>query len=264
MKRITSGDNQLYKDLLRLKLKKHRDRQGKYLIEGPNLIIEAIRSGEQMDFILCSSGYSFGDEGVPIDGVPIIELDEKLLLKLSDTENPQGVMAVAEKKIYSESEFFSQDKFPRANLVVLDRLQDPGNIGTILRTAEAAGYKGAMVIKGTGDIYSPKVVRAATGTLFRLPIIFVDTAEEALYLLRKHGKKTVSTVLSDSRDYYETDLKEDIALIIGNEGSGVSKEFIINSDIRVKIPMEGSVESLNAAVAAGILMYESLREKQNQ
>ncbi|MGI6730754.1 MAG: TrmH family RNA methyltransferase [Anaerovoracaceae bacterium] len=259
MKTITSVDNQLYKSLFRLKQKKHRDRERKYLIEGPNLITEAIESGEQLDFILCSSHYSFQEEAVPI-----IYLDEKLFLKLSDTESPQGVMAVARKKIYSEEEFFSQDKVQKSNIVVLDRLQDPGNIGTILRTAEAAGYKGAMIIKGTADIYAPKIVRAATGTLFRLPTFFVETAEEAIDLLKRYHKKTVCTVLSDSQKYYEVDLKEDTALIIGNEGNGASKEFIINSDIRVKIPMGGSVESLNAAVAAGILMYESFRQRQNQ
>lgn len=256
MKEITSSDNQIYKSMFLLKQKKHRDKQGKYLIEGPNLIEEAVESGEQPDFILCCRGYSF--EG---RSIPIITIDEKLFSKLSDTETPQGVMAVAEKRVFSEKEFFSQDLLPSTNIIVLDRLQDPGNIGTILRTAEAAGYMGAMILKGTGDIYSPKVVRAATGSLFRLPVIFVDTTAEAIGLLRRHHKRIISTTLTSSQYYYETAMGNDIALIIGNEGNGVSQEFIINSDSRIKIPMEGSVESLNAAVSAGILMYESQRQR---
>ena len=112
-------------------------------------------------------------------------------------------------------------------------------------------------MKGTGDIFSPKVVRAAVGSLFRLPVLFIDTAEEALAILKTNGKKAVSTCFDAEAFYYNVDLKSDIALLIGNEGSGLSREFISGADIKVKIPMEPAVDSLNAAVAAGILMYES-------
>ena len=144
-----------------------------------------------------------------------------------------------------------------SNIVVLDRLQDPGNIGTIVRTAEAAGYRGIIVTAGSGDIYSPKVVRAAAGSLFRMPVLQVDDSMEAVNMLRKMNKRIVTAALDTDIYYYQTDLTENIALVIGNEGQGVSEVFMESSDIKVRIPMEGSIESLNAAVAAGILMYQS-------
>ena len=145
------------------------------------------------------------------------------------------------------------------NFVVLDRLQDPGNIGTILRTADAAGYKLAVVMKGTADVFSPKVVRAATGSLFRMPVVFMDSEEELLEFTRAAGKKTVATCFDTDLYYYDVNLKENIALIIGNEGNGISETLIASSDVKIKIPMHGNIESLNASVAAGILMYEAVR-----
>ena len=145
------------------------------------------------------------------------------------------------------------------NFVVLDRLQDPGNIGTILRTADAAGYSLAIVLKGTADVFSSKVVRAATGSLFRMPVVFMDSVDELMEFTRAAGKKLVATCFDTDRYYYDENLKENIALIIGNEGSGISRELIECSDLKIKIPMHGNIESLNASVAAGILMYEAVR-----
>ena len=145
---------------------------------------------------------------------------------------------------------------------MLDRLQDPGNIGTILRTADAAGYGLAVIMKGTVDIFSPKVVRAATGSLFRMPVVFMDSISELVDFSRAAGRKLVATCLNAQSYYFDEDLSENIALIIGNEGNGISKELMESSDIRIKIPMHGNIESLNASVAAGILMYESVRGMQ--
>jgi TrmH family RNA methyltransferase len=144
---------------------------------------------------------------------------------------------------------------------VLDRLRDPGNIGTILRTAEAAGFLGAILMKGTADVYAPKVVRAAAGALFRLPVLAADTPEQAMRLLSRHGKTVVCTVPSGSQSYFDADLAEDIAVVVGNEGSGICETFLAQCDLRVSIPMEGRIESLNAAAAAAILMYESVRQR---
>lgn len=256
MKLITSVDNPTYKSLTRLKLKKHRDRLKKYIIEGPNLITEALENGGEIERIVYRQ-----DGGILDCGVPAIVLEEKLFDQLSDTETPQGVLAVVRMKHYQEGEFFNAEKRGGTNVILLDRLQDPGNIGTILRTADAAGYIGAIIMKGTGDIYSPKVVRAAAGSLFRLPILFCDTPGEAIRLLKQRNKSILCTALRQSQDYYSCRMKEDIALIIGNEGNGVCEEFLIKSDILVKIPMYGNIESLNAAVSAGILMFESVRQK---
>ena len=254
---ITSNANESYKAILRLKQKKARDQEGLYLIEGPNLIREALDNGAAIHQVVCSR--DFKAEALPAH---TLFVDDKLFQKLSDTESPQGIFAVVEKRVYSEGEFFQSAEAKTGNFVVLDRLQDPGNIGTLLRTADAAGYQGAILMKGTGDIYSPKVVRAATGSLFRLPVLPIDEPQEAIALLRKYGKKILCTSLQTEADYYHIDMRENIALIIGNEGKGVCKEFMEMSDLQVKIPMIGQVESLNAAVSAGILMYESVRQQE--
>lgn len=266
MKLITSGENPFYKAVMQLKQKKHRDEQKSYLIEGPNLIREALQNGVTIETVIRSVDFTeeamlreeIDPEKMQVNGAI---LPESLFRKLSDTEHPQGILAVVKKKTYSEQEFFGIEVSPSDNVIVLDRLQDPGNIGTILRTADAAGFMGAIILKGTADLYSAKIVRAATGSLFRLPVLFADTPEETIRLLRHYGKNLVCTALSGSKDYYDVSLSEHAAIIIGNEGNGVCREFQEQSDLLVQIPMEGTIESLNAAVSASILMYESVRQR---
>ena len=263
MKLITSVENQIYKTAVQLKQKKYRDEQKRYLIEGPNLICEALNHGGEIEMILSREDYydedlNCGGTGLAQAGAGVAVLSSGLFRKLSDTETPQGIMAIVKKRVYSEEEFFAPG-FP--NIIVLDRLQDPGNIGTILRTADAAGYMGAIILKGTADIYSPKIVRATAGSLFRLPVLMADTPGQVIRLLKEHKKNIICTTPNCSRFYYDTDLKENAAIIIGNEGNGVCDEFLKDSDTLIKIPMEGTIESLNAAVSAGILMYESVRQK---
>lgn len=256
MKLITSSENQIYKTASQLKQKKYRDEKQKYLIEGPNLICEAQSNKGEIEIVIRSENYSPEEMNTPME-----VMSSGLFRKLSDTENPQGIMAIVKKRTYSEEEFFQTNHIAGSNLIVLDRLQDPGNIGTILRTADAAGYMGAILMKGTADVYSPKIVRAAAGSLFRLPVFMVDTPEQAVQLLKKYKKKIICTTPNCSKYYYDIDMSENVAVIIGNEGNGACDEFLIQSDLQIKIPMEGSIESLNAAVSAGILLYESVRQK---
>lgn len=264
MKSITSVDNQLYKMTIQLKQKKYRDKLGKYVIEGPNLIAEALTNCADIEWIIKSTDYDMTELEAVIpqgkEGPQFAEMPLDLFRKLTDTETPQGILSVVKKKQYSAQEFFGSGR-PGSNVIVLDRLQDPGNIGTILRTADAAGYLGAILVKGTVDIYSSKVVRAAAGSLFRLPVLHSETPEEVLTTLKKYRKTILCTTPNCDQYYYEISMDRDIALIIGNEGNGACEEFMSNSDINIKIPMAGSVESLNAAVSAGILMYESVRQK---
>ena len=280
MKVITSADNRIYKAVAQLKSKKYRDSQQKYLIEGTNLIREAVSNGAEIEMLIFSPDYGNdmnrdeksntaaeasavakeAEQYAEKVGASVVAFTPQLFRKLADTETPQGIMAVVRKRTYGEEDFFGLPQSD-ANIIVLDRLQDPGNIGTILRTADAAGYLGAIVLKGTADIYSSKIIRAATGSLFRLPVLQTETPEETIRLLRKYKKQILCTTLQTDRYYYDIDFVKDTALIIGNEGNGVCKEFLIDSDLQVKIPMEGPTESLNAAVAAGILMYESVRQR---
>ena len=254
MKIITSKDNQLYKTALKLTKKKYRDEYGMYLLEGVKPLLDALDTGIYVrNILLCDDVGSRQDYPDEIT----VRLDRKLFERLSDTGTSQGVIAIAEKLCYDYETSSEKAGMKGSNIVVLDRLQDPGNIGTIVRTAEAAGYRGIIVTAGSGDIYSPKVVRAAAGSLFRMPVLQVDDSMEAVNMLRKMNKRIVTAALDTDIYYYQTDLTENIALVIGNEGQGVSEVFMESSDIKVRIPMEGSIESLNAAVAAGILMYQS-------
>jgi len=250
---IRSKDNRIFKECQKLAQKKYRDRQGLYLIEGYNLIGEA--PPEEIRYILVRRGSS--SAGLPDEKTFLME--DSLFDKLAQTETSQGIIAVMEKKEHDAAaiaEFCGRGK----NLVVLDRLQDPGNIGTIIRTAEGAGYAAAVVVKGTGDVYSPKTIRAAAGSVFRIPIIHVEDNRELRELAARLQKRLAVTCFDTDNYYFDVDLSEDIALVIGNEGSGVSEELIESADIKVKIPMEGRLESLNASVAAGILMYEAKRK----
>ena len=265
MKEISANDNPVIKKFRALSVKKQRDKLGLYIIEGPNLLEEALNCGANIGQVL------FDDEALmrsaELEGlaarveeqrIPVAVAAPSLFLKAANTDTPQGVIAWVEKPQWSEEEFFAPEG---GNIIVLDRLQDPGNLGTILRTADSAGFSGALILKGSGDIYGPKTVRATTGTLFRLPVLFSDGPEEAMALLRRHGKKVFATALECSEVYFKCDLRRDAAIVIGNEGNGICQEILQGSDQNITIPMEGNTESLNAGIAAGILMYEALRQR---
>ena len=287
MNQITSKDNKIFRSFEQLLQKKYRDQRGEYLIEGENLIVEAIKTGQELRTILVRADRAddyaelIDDAcGLAADGTHgtavaartnAFSIAENLFDKLSQTETSQGIIASVRKQDFDKEDFLeckcgdpdgdsSESGIDRGgNFLVLDRLQDPGNIGTIIRTADAAGYKLVIAMKGTADIYSPKTVRAATGSLFRMPVVFMDSSTELVEFTRAAGKKLVATCFDTDRYYFDEDLTEDIALVIGNEGNGISQEIIESSDLRIKIPMHGNIESLNASVAAGILMYETVR-----
>ena len=186
---------------------------GKYLLEGIKPLADAVSLGISIDTILVREGSSFPLEKVTPEIV--LELGAQLFDSIADTEHSQGVIAVIQKKQHDWDSFSNLLKNNTKNIVILDRLQDPGNMGTIIRTAEAAGRLQAL------------------------------------------HRKIAVTSLEEAQDYRDADLGENVALVIGNEGRGVRQEFLDIADIKIRIPMAGSIESLNAAVAAGILMYQS-------
>ena len=256
MREIRSKDNKIWKRCEQLTMRKYRDRSGLYLIEGENLLDEAIRNHVRIETVLVREDCQ---KALPPEAADkAFLLDARLFDKLAQTVTSQGILAVVAKAEVRKEDFIG---LPGSNFVVLDRLQDPGNIGTILRTADAAGYRLAILMKGTADVYAPKVVRAATGSLFRMPVVSMASTEEPVEFTRAAGKKLTATCLDAQRCYYDEDLTHDIALVIGNEGSGVAPALIESSELRIKIPMQGNIESLNAAVAAGVLMYEAMRGK---
>ena len=228
---------------------------GKYLLEGIKPLADAVSLGISIDSILVREGSSFPLEKVTPEIV--LELGAQLFDSIADTEHSQGVIAVIQKKQHDWDSFSNLLKNNTKNIVILDRLQDPGNMGTIIRTAEAAGYGGVLLMAGCTDAYAPKVVRAAAGSLLRMPILQENDIAETAGRLHALHRKIAVTSLEEAQDYRDADLGENVALVIGNEGRGVRQEFLNIADIKIRIPMAGSIESLNAAVAAGILMYQS-------
>jgi len=261
MKTITSKDNSIIKEVASLREKKYRDKLGLYLVEGPNLVKEAMDYGGRPRFIFIKVGA--GDEVLEIARLAektstVYELTEDAFMKISDTQNPQGIIAVVEKHEYSSQSFF--EMLGSGNVLVLDRLQDPGNVGTLIRMSEAMDFKGVVFIKGCADPYQPKVVRAAAGAIFRTPMLFLEDASECIDVLKAHNKTTYAAFMNAKLRVMDADLRENAAVIIGNEGSGISKEFENNTE-KLMIPMSGKTESLNAALAGTIIMYESKRQK---
>ena len=242
---------------IQLGQKKYRDRLGLYIAEGEKMVREAVQAGRAKTIVI-REDYA-GD--FAREGTAFVFMTGSLFSKIAQTETSQGILAIVEEPENDRKTFLHAISSMDSNVLVLDRLQDPGNIGTIIRTADAAGYAGMIVMKGTGDIFSPKVIRAASGSLMRLPVYKAESEEEILSLLAEAGKMIVGTTPEDGMNYYEADWSGGIALMIGNEGNGLSETFKAATHRNVRIPMKKEVDSLNAAVAAGILIYESIKER---
>lgn len=252
MKVITSRDNKAYKTACKLLRKKYREEMQMYLLEGIKPLEDALDAGMDVEKVFVCEDEEKLSEKIPKEKTLV--LSRQLFGALSDTENPQGIIAQIRMKEPLAEDLIAFAK--EGDIVILDRLQDPGNVGTIIRTAEAAGIRGIIGIKGTADPYSPKVVRSAAGSIMRMPMLTGIDEKEALELIKRGGWKLAVTSVSNGTSCFEGGFAGNLALVIGNEGSGVSKTFEDRADIRLMIPMEGSIESLNASVAAGILMYQ--------
>ena len=173
---------------------------------------------------------------------------------ISDTNTPQGILAVVQQPVYEFSDLLQGE---RTRLLVLEDIQDPGNLGTMIRTAEGAGADGIFMTSGTVDIYNPKTIRATMGSLYRVPFVRTQDLCGITSLLQKNGITVYAAHLKGEQYYHETDYSGGSAFLIGNEGNGLKKETADLADCYLKIPMEGKLESLNAAIAAALLMYQS-------
>ena len=247
---ITSTSNPQVKNLQQLAKKaRARNEQDVFLVEGMKMFQEAPREKIKKVYI---SKSLFEEKGQAfLKGLEYEVLDEHVFSAASDTKTPQGILCVVEQMNYSLENVLENGEVP--HLMVLDNLQDPGNLGTIVRTAEGAGVTGVIMSKETVDIYNPKVVRSAMGSLFRMK--FKDSNILELENLKKDGFTIVATALYNSQPIEKAKLSGKRAIVIGNEAQGVSQDVLNLADMAVRIDMCGSVESLNAAVAAGISMY---------
>lgn len=240
---ITSKANSVVKNAKKLHQKKYR--KSAYLIEGWHLFEEAVQAGVTIEKIFALESYRDQLAAFP----QTVWVSEDILLDLADSQTPQGIVAVVQKEEVEEADF-SQGKF-----LFLEDVQDPGNVGTIIRTADAAGFTGVIVSEKSADIYSLKTLRSMQGSHFHLPI-YRMTSQALLEESKKAAIPVLATTLSkDSVDYRELPPIENFVLVMGNEGQGISPLMVESADQLVHISMKGQAESLNVAVAAGILIF---------
>ena len=293
---ITSTSNQKVKELIRLKEKSRiREEEKLFLAEGPRMAEEIPM--EWIDCLYVSESYEkkCGEQTTAYKkaGVRTETLSDEVFARVSDTKTPQGVLAAVHMPEYSFADIlgvkkaaahthvqraFMQDPFEghfaardgaagRARLplvLVLDNLQDPGNMGTVFRSAEAAGASGILMSKDCVDVYNPKVIRSTMGAIFRLPFYRAEDLPGAVMELKAGGLRVYAAHLEGRRTYDGEDYRRGCAFMIGNEGNGLRQEVAECADCRIRIPMEGCTESLNAAVAAPILLFEAARQRRGK
>ena len=257
MQVITSKENALVKHICKLKEKKYRNQYCEFVIEGVKLLKEALDENVNIKNIIISENMINDNliEKELLEKIDYIVVTNNIFKIMSDVESPQGILAIIEK---NQNEDIIDDK---SNFILaLDDIQDPGNLGTIIRTVDSLNLKQIIVSKGTVDGYNAKVIRSTMGAIFRVKIIEVENLYDTLKKLQEKKYKIIVTSLDSKKTIYDTDFNKSI-VVIGNEANGVSKEILNLADEKTIIPMEGKTESLNASVATGIILYEYMRQK---
>lgn len=257
MKIISSQGNKLIKLASSLKQKKYRDAQGLFLIEGCRAVEEALEKPELLKAV-------FQEQGRPKDN-PIhartaeladcYAIDSRLMKHICSTEEPQGIAAIVKKPVWSWDSMASR----KGLLILLDRVSDPGNLGSILRTSWAFDVDGVLLTRGSVDLFNPKVVRATMGAVLNIPV-FADISEAQLDLLHDEGYRFVSTDISRSEKYYEIKYNSPTVIIFGSEAQGISENLKSRCKIFTNIPMNPQVDSLNVAAACAIIIAEARRQ----
>lgn len=256
---IKSKYNSKIKYVKNLNLKKFRDEERAFVVEGIKFVDEAVKEGADIKFLLLSEDVHSKDEIKEIieivDENKVVVCSQQVFSSAADTVSTQGILAVINKGAINKEDVINKYKF----IIMCDRIQDPGNLGTIVRIADAFGPAALLLNIGCVDVFNPKVVRASAGAIFRVPIIY-NESDFFINKLKDIGFFIVSTVVNSEYTFDNMEKRDKICIVIGNEGQGVSQEIINNSDMSLTIKMTGRAESLNASVAAGISIYE-IRKK---
>ena len=260
MQIITSKDNEIIKNVKKLKDKKYREDKKQFIIEGIKLIEEAIEENIKIKMIIvceeCMREQCIEQKLLyQIAKYNCIYVTEKVFLGLTDVKTPQGMLAVIEMQNTEDKINYNEDI-----IFVLDGIQDPGNLGTIIRTIDSVGLTQIIVSKDTVDAYNPKVVRSTMGAIFRVKVIETQDIIRTIKNITKREYKIIATTLDTENSIYDIDFNKKI-IVIGNEAKGVSKGILSIAHQKAKIPMLGKTESLNAAVATGVIAYEYVRRK---
>lgn len=265
---ITSTSNTQVKYLLGLQKKSRlRNEEKVFIVEGIRMTGE-LPAGQAKKIYLSESMKrrmegSVEDKNLRsaerlMKSVPFEVLADKVFEHVSDTKTPQGILAVVNQKNYDMDEILRMET---PLLMVLDNLQDPGNLGTIVRTAEGAGVDAVIMSRDCVDIYNPKTIRSTMGSIYRMPFLYADDIEDVIDKMSQNGIHTYAAHLDGKNTYDREDYRGKTAFLIGNEGNGLSKEIAEKAECWIQIPMCGKVESLNAAIAASILMFEAGRQR---
>lgn len=258
---ISSNSNPQIKQMIKLQSKsRYRQKEGLFLVEGSKLVEEAAVYGYLQKIYLMESREGREEERVRplLTQYPYEVVSDEVFLQISDTITPQGVIGLATMPKYSWELLLESE---RKQFVVLDNLRDPGNLGTIMRTAEGAGMSGVILTKESVDLFNPKVVRSTMGSIFRMPYYYSDDIVHSLQQLKRKGVTLYATAMEGSVVYDQPDYATGAAVVIGNEANGVSDKVFAQVEKRIRIPMEGQLESLNAAVSCAIVTYEMARQR---
>ena len=268
---ITSTSNAQVKQLIQLQKKgKLRDRQGVFVAEGLKMFREApmeqivkVYVSQSLYKRLEDVGRTGGSQegGTDWEGLNRVShevVEDSVFRVVCDTQTPQGILCILRQSQYDLEKLLQT---PAPLFLVLENLQDPGNLGTILRTAEGAGVTGVLLSRDSVDIYNPKVVRSTMGSIFRVPFLYAEDLLETLGILKSCGIQSFAAHLEGTKNYDQEEYRKGAAFLIGNESNGLSEALAAQADTYIRIPMEGQLESLNAAVAAAILVYEAYRQR---
>lgn len=260
---ITSKDNSVIKHLRALSDPKHRNKEQAFLIEGVKMVEEALRDKAGVKMVVASPALvQHHGKGVlrlaEARSVDIIWISEKLMDAVSESKTPQPVMAVVRIQEHSEDELLAHSS---RLIIIAHQLQDPGNLGAIMRTAEAVGAAGIALTPKTVDPYGAKAVRASMGSILRLPVVRIGGIGVFVKLCKQGGFQTVATVVTGDKTHFDIDLTKPTVVILGQEGAGLPPDIIADVDLRVRIPMAETIDSLNVATSSAVVLYEALRQR---
>ncbi|GAB6099166.1 RNA methyltransferase [Halanaerocella petrolearia] len=263
---ISSFTNSKIKDLRSLYKKKYRRQEGEFVLEGIRIIEEAIKEETEIKQVFYSDYLLRNQRGKELlhnlegDSTQVYQITDDLLQKVADTTSPQGILAIVKQVDYNLTDLLTGKQ---KLFVIADQVQDPGNLGTIIRTADGVGADGVITTKGTVSLYNQKTIRATMGSLFRLPVYRENKLEELKKKLIENQIELVVADLQGDTYHYDIDYSQSVAVVAGNEGHGPRQDLIDEADELIKIPLVGGAESLNVAMATGVILYEALRQRMN-
>lgn len=254
---IESSQNKIIKEIKALGDKKRRDERGLFIADGLRFVSEIPKDLKIERMIFSESFADKNDISEYRKRSKCCIVSDRIFGDLSDTKNPQGIIAICHKTEHRLKDIIKRNGF----YVIAEEMNDPGNLGTIIRTAHAAGADGVILSRGSVDLYNPKVLRSTMGSVFRIPVIQNTNLEEAAEEMKKNGIRIYAAHLKGNKYHYDLSLKGGCAFMLGNEARGLSDKAVSLCDELVKIPMPGGAESLNASVAAAVLIYEAVRQR---